>query len=410
MQPKKMVVAFVGGVVPDTREFDVPGYARAGNLAQIGFLDALHSAGFVIDVVLSNQPIAHYPKTRTIFKGARTVELFSGVSVKLVPLINLLVVRDISRALYIYGYLFFWSMRHMLKDRVIMTYNLNIPPVMPLLLLSRLTGSRLVSILYDVAWPEGYSVGWLRTAAYKTLIRLAENCIPKLDGRIVITDGIARRFAAGRHFIRVDGGVTDLVEQRLFALEPARNKGKLVLLFAGGLNDWNHVTLLIDAMRLCDSDHVELWLAGDGTRISDVRAAAAKDPRIVYHGVLNLDQLFEVYKKADVLLNLRNTIDPAMQYHFPSKLLEILAVGKPVITTSIAHIEEEYGPYCFVLHEETPQGFVRLLNTVCSLSEDERLEIGKRARAFILREHTWKRQGARIRQYLEHDVLKHMVP
>jgi glycosyltransferase involved in cell wall biosynthesis len=263
----------------------------------------------------------------------------------------------------------------------------------------------MVSILYDVAWPEGLKYGWLKTLVAKALIKSASSVIPKLDGRIVITDLIAKHYAPNGHFLRVDGGITELVQRRLFPLVSAPKGDSLILLFAGGIDEWNHIPLLLEMMRLYPDQAIQLWLAGNGAHLNDVIEAAKTDTRIVYHGTLNHDQLFELYKKADVLLNLRNTKDPAMQYHFPSKLLEILTVGKPVITTSIAHIREEYGPYCFVLVDETPTALMELVQKIKSMSPEERVLIGKKAREFMLREHTWKKQGQRIKEYLEKEVL-----
>lgn len=402
----KYAVAFVGQVVPDTSEYNsIPGFTRAGNLAQIGFLDGILHANIPLGVVLSSQPVAYFPQNKTIIKRGRPIELFPGVSVKLVPLINLFLVRDILRACYIYAYLLTWSLRNLRKVRIVLTYNLSVPPILPLLMLARLTGSKIVAILYDVAWPEGLTYGWIKTFIYKILTQSADSCIPRLDGRIVITDSIAKHFAPGKHFLRVDGGITELVQCRLFPLVPAKDDEDLVLLFAGGLDNWNHIPMMLDMMRRYPEQKLKLWIAGNGALVKDVLEAQKTDERILYHGVLNHDQLFELYKKADILLNLRNTKDPAMAYHFPSKLLEILTVGRPVISTPVAHAREVYGAYCFVLDEETPQALFERIQEITALSPEERLAFGQRARDYMLREHTWKRQGEKIRAYLEQEVL-----
>lgn len=401
----RSVIAFVGQVVPDTPEYDILGFTRAGNLAQIGFVDGFVHAGLPLDVVLSSQPIAYFPRSQTLVRGSRSVALFPGVAIKLVPLVNVFMLRDALRALYIYGYLFLWSLRHIRKRRLILCYNLSVPPILPLLVLSRMTGTKVIGILYDVVWPEGFTYDFVRHTVYKTLAVMAQWCIPRLDGRIVITDSIARKFAPGRSFLRIDGGVTELVINRLFPLETLEHNDRLTLLFAGGIDEWNHLPLLLQMMRERPDARIRLWLAGNGALVHLVKAAAQADPRIQYFGTLNHSQLFDLYQKADVLLNLRNTKDSTTQYSFPSKLLEILAVGKVVITTPIAHVDETYAPYCFVLKEESPQALFERIQEITALSPEERLAFGQRARDYMLREHTWKRQGEKIRAYLEHEVL-----
>jgi hypothetical protein len=402
---RKCVLAFVGQVVPDLPEYDIPGFGRAGNLAQIGFLDALNSAGVVPNLVLSGQPIAYYPKGNIIARWAHEVQFGNGIKVKLIPLINIYIIRDVLRAIYIYIYIICWGIKHFRDNRIILTYNLNVPPILPLLVVARLTGARLVSILYDVAWPESLTLGFVREFAYKTLIKISTWCIPRLDGRIVITNSISERYAPNEHALLVDGGVTDLVIGRLFPLKIGEEKKEIDILFAGGLDEWNHIPLLLEMMNNNQDNRCRLWLVGDGRCRNKVIQATKVNARIRYFGVLGHHDLFQLYQKADILLNIRNTSDPAMKYHFPSKLLEILTVGKPVITTSIAHAAEEYGRYCFILDEETPQALFERIQAIMALSPEERLAFGLRARDYMLREHTWKRQGEKIRAYLEQEVL-----
>jgi glycosyltransferase involved in cell wall biosynthesis len=401
---KETIVSFIGSVVPDTPEYVGPGFSRAGNLAQIGFLEAISTSGMRIGTVLSSQPVAHFPKGRVLIQGSRKVEVLPGLHETLVPLLNIFIVRDILRALYIYCYVFLWSLRHFGKRRIVITYNVGVPPVLPLQFIASLTGTKVTSIIYDIVPAAAYNKGIRKLLFYDCVMRLGQWAIPRLSGRIVITDPIAERFGGGKHYLRVDGGVTQAVVDRLFPLLPAETGQDLVLFFAGGINEWNHVPMLLEMMRTHPDARLQLWFAGSGASLPLVREAASRDSRIVYHGMLDLDQLFELYKRADVLLNLRNSSDPTMKYHFPSKLLEILAVGKPVLTTSITHIKAVYGDYCFILEDETLDGLFRVVQAISELGPVKRFEMGARARAFMLREYTWKAQGARIRAYLEGEV------
>ena len=115
------------------------------------------------------------------------------------------------------------------------------------------------------------------------------------------------------------------------------------------------------------------------------------------------DELFRKYAEADVLLNLRDMSDPALAYHYPSKLLEILVMGKPVITTNTNHTREAYGHICKVI-----DGIDELGNAVWELmrmSVKERCEYGKRAREWMLANKTWKAQGPAMREYIENKVV-----
>ncbi len=52
---------------------------------------------------------------------------------------------------------------------------------------------------------------------------------------------------------------------------------------------------------------------------------------------------------ADVLIDMRLTEALNTKYSFPSKLMEYLASGTPVITTCTGHVEEEFADIAYLL-------------------------------------------------------------
>jgi glycosyltransferase involved in cell wall biosynthesis len=122
-------------------------------------------------------------------------------------------------------------------------------------------------------------------------------------------------------------------------------------------------------------------------------------------GLLDHDALFRLYADADLLLNLRLTQAVNTPYLFPSKLLEYFAIGKPVLSTAVAHTEKEYGALCYILRDETAAGVAEAIRRIRAVPAGERRELGCRARAFMLAHRTWDAQGARIRAYLERQVF-----
>jgi glycosyltransferase involved in cell wall biosynthesis len=84
------------------------------------------------------------------------------------------------------------------------------------------------------------------------------------------------------------------------------------------------------------------------------------------------------------------------KYFFPSKLMEFLASGTPVISTCPGHVEEEFGDFLFPLKNETPEGLAAAIRHAETAAWETRREMGQRARAFMLANKTWRVQTARI--------------
>ena len=72
--------------------------------------------------------------------------------------------------------------------------------------------------------------------------------------------------------------------------------------------------------------------------------------------------------------------------------------GRPVLTTLLPGIPEEYHSYLFLAREETPEGLAASIEAVCA--REDLTAFGERAREFVLREKNWERQGARVYDFI----------
>ena len=90
-----------------------------------------------------------------------------------------------------------------------------------------------------------------------------------------------------------------------------------------------------------------------------------------------------------VLVNPRPPSLPEHRYNFPSKILEYLTTGRPVISTTSADIAEEYGKYLLLLTDETPEAFAHLIESTFARNPAELDEIGLRGRQYVLTEKDW---------------------
>lgn len=401
MPKSDMAVLFLGSLVPDTTEFVIPGFCRSGNLAQMGIVEGIYHAGMRVEI-LSGQPIAAFPGSKTLFCPRKVRDLGCGLWVVTIPSPNILFVREFFRGVYALFATMVWAFRNRNRARYIMTYNLYTPPILFSFLAARLTGSKLVPVLFDMGMPPD-DLGRLRMSIYRCVEWIARVMVPHFNGRVVITDRIAEDYARGRHALVIDGGITESVISRLFplCLSTEHEKGNFRMLCAGTLWPGNGVELLLEAMTLISDQDIELWFAGpDGSSLDAIKKRQKMDKRVVYKGILDHAALFKLYEDADLLLNVRVTRSMNTDYLFPSKMLEYLVVGKPVLSTAVAHVEKDYGDFCYIVEEETAAALAEKIVSVKRIPASERYELGCRARAFMLKNRTWDAQGKRILDYL----------
>ncbi|MGM9604483.1 MAG: glycosyltransferase, partial [Faecousia sp.] len=89
-----------------------------------------------------------------------------------------------------------------------------------------------------------------------------------------------------------------------------------------------------------------------------------------------------------------------VQYSFPSKTMEYMSTGTPVLTTALPCIPEEYHPHLYFIGEETPQGIAEALSRVLSHSDAELFAKGCQARRFVLEQRNNVVQAAKVLEML----------
>jgi glycosyltransferase involved in cell wall biosynthesis len=221
--------------------------------------------------------------------------------------------------------------------------------------------------------------------------------MPRFDGLVVVSDAIIRDFGLRAPHIRVEGGITE----SSFPASQHIDSTSFVIVSAGSLDEANGFRVLLAAFRDLRGDHYRLRIAGAGPLEAEVRRAAAQDSRIEYCGYLAFTDVLQLYGSADVLVNLRLTKSINTKYFFPSKLMEYMASGRPVISTCTGHVEEEFSDFTFLLREETPEGLAAAIQDVECLGKDAREQKGAMARDYVMANKTWGAQGRRVVRLIE---------
>lgn len=175
------------------------------------------------------------------------------------------------------------------------------------------------------------------------------------------------------------------------ALISDRNSGEIPeknatrdILYAGGIFESYGLGLLCEAFsQLKDSD-LRLILFGDGPFVPEIKKYADKDSRIVYMGTAMNDVVLEAEKRAALLVNPRFTGADYTLYSFPSKNLEYMITGTPVVTTRLAGIPEDHAPYIFTFDEETKEGFAATLRRILDEPSYKLRAFGEAARQYVI--------------------------
>jgi glycosyltransferase involved in cell wall biosynthesis len=169
------------------------------------------------------------------------------------------------------------------------------------------------------------------------------------------------------------------------------------ILYSGGLEPHFGVRLLLDAFALSKAPHWRLIITGKGAISGEIEQRAIGDPRILFKGLVSFDELKAIYAQATVFVNPRASTDPRVRYCFPSKLVEQMSTGVPVISTILPCLTAGFKKNLVLFSPETPEKLLESLLHVEQLGPESRLSVGQEARAFVVRECSLDVVGASIK-------------
>jgi glycosyltransferase involved in cell wall biosynthesis len=352
----------------------------------------------VIDAI-SMMPIASFPRGEGFFFPGFHFELSTGIPLICIPFVNMEPLKTPTAMLAFTVHILKRLLLQREQVKVILIYNLNLAFALPAFFMSRALKVPMVPIVADLPMPGSLSpdtlLRRLEAWAQKIVMR-------KTSGLIVLSRAMAMDFAPGRPFLYMEGGVSDdLISSPVLESNCATGDQQTkVLLYSGGLGYNGGVALLLDAFAQLANFEGELWICGRGLLEQKIRRIAQKDQRIHFLGFVGRKEFLHLLRQATLLINPRPSY-PENRYSFPSKLLEYLASGRPVISTATADIAEEYRDYIFLLREETPEALANLIEKTCSLPSEYLNTFGAKARDYVLKHKTWDIQGHRVCQFLK---------
>lgn len=395
-----MRVLFIGYAVSEDAANVLSGASVAGNRMQLGFLRVLAepTGDFAVDS-LTVLPLAAFPRDRTLWVREGDVDLGGSNVSRRLSFVNLPVLKQIMQVvsgIRVGGRL----MRAHKYDRIL-AFNMYPQVGIPAWWLGRWFRVPVVSLLADLPIDQDPD----RQVASKAMMvvhnELTRRLIRTCEGVIVLNQCAAQRYAPQAACLLLDGAIDASLDPP--DLEMGVHGPKNIV-FTGALVQYNGILPLIDAMRLVRTQDLVLDVYGDGQLATSVRDAASSEPNINYHGKVGSSAMASIQKGAFLLINPRVVADPISEVTFPSKVLEYMLSGTPILSTRLNGLRGEYEDKMYFIEGESAQSIAFAIDDLASRPPSELRDMGAKARRFVLHERSWAARAAAIRDFLAHGV------
>ena len=183
-------------------------------------------------------------------------------------------------------------------------------------------------------------------------------------------------------------------------LPEEKAEGKVVM-YAGALRAPYGVKNLVEGFIDYQNKDARLWIFGDGDYKEELKETVKKDSRITFFGAVPLKTVVEKELSATLMINPRPVDKEFTKYSFPSKNMEYMASGTPILTTRLPGMPSDYYDYIYTIDGNSKEDITKALEKVLSLSCEELFEKGKEAKEFVLTQKNNKIQSARILSLLQ---------
>lgn len=253
--------------------------------------------------------------------------------------------------------------------------------------------NRLTLIVTDLPeYADMHRVSRVRRVLRKWNNRLIERFMERVDRFVLLTEAMKNPLGVGDRPYIVMEGIYALAQE---ADSPACRKR--AILYSGRLNARYGVQKLLDAFAMLEDRDVQLWLCGAGEMEDAIRAAGAKDERIRFLGFRPQEDVWRMQREVSLLVNPRPNTEDFTRYSFPSKTMEYLASGTPVLMYKLDGIPPEYDAY---LNYADGESAADLAAAMAAMLRQAPFGRAQEARAFILREKNAAVQAGRILSFL----------
>ena len=174
-----------------------------------------------------------------------------------------------------------------------------------------------------------------------------------------------------------------------------------VIMYAGGVHREYGIRRMVDAFLKADVKGWQLHIYGDGNCEKELTQLSSEKENVKYFGTKPNSVIVEKQLEATLLVNPRLTDADYVKYSFPSKTMECMVSGTPLLTTKLPGMPKEYHEYVYLFEDESEDGMCETFKSVLDKSATEYHEKGNTAKEFVLQNKSNVIQAQKLLKFIK---------
>ena len=400
---EKMDVLFLGRLFSRKNEEQIRSKARvdmqdAANVLQWNLIDGFVAGGCEDVGVVSYLPIDSWPNHyKDAFVKGEVHEIDENITFHQTGFCNVTVIKQILNRNICNRVVKRWAKKDGDKKKVVVCYSCDNTLLRAVAAAKRIN-SDVVSVLViaDITeFAANNNPNLIQKLYVKNQIKTNDKLMSYVDKFVLLTKQMKDKLGITNPYMVMEGIVPP--REKCDNQSPENEK---TILYTGSLNKKYGIMELLEAFKLIEPLDYRLIICGLGNAEEDIRELASRDSRVDFRGKVPHNEVLKLQSEATVLVNPRQNNEEFTKYSFPSKTMEYLASGTPVVAYKLDGIPDEYDGYINYVSDNTPKTLATVIQNICEMPKEERVQMGRKGRDYVLEEKNNVRQTKRILDFI----------
>lgn len=347
-------------------------------------------------------PLPSYPRCKKIMCRKEDLKIDNDVTTHSIGYINFPLIKQLTIMCALFLKLIKRIILFKREDRndeiVVMTYNSASFVSVPVFLISKFLKITKVCLVVDI--PITFQD---KKSIYFKIAKTIDNYVSlklfkKYDAMISLVEQTVKDFAPGVPYKLINYAV------KKFEINSAKNVNidtdNIEITFTGALEEYYGIKEIVAAVKEMSLKY-RLNLYGRGSLENYLIKEMAENVNIKFHGLVSNEEAILAQCNSTILILMR-TNQELNKYAFPSKIIEYLASGTPIISTIIPSIPSDLNQFINYIDDYNPQAISNMIRIITLNNDTYRkyLEKSQRGKQHVLKNYTWKKQANEISEFL----------
>lgn len=330
-------------------------------------------------------PIGSYPKNYDdMFVKETSFEHIKGAKDINIGFLNLCYIKHFIREFYLKPHVARWTKKVGVRRKVIISYTLD-AAYLKSIKKAKIMDPSIITCAIVPDLPLYTNLSKNLSPLLKLYIKFNNIRLKKLlnyiDSYVLITEQMKDELPPNKPYQIIEAIAEDIFDKSSVSKTDDNIR---TILYTGTLHQKFGILHLLEAFSMIKDEKYRLVICGIGDSEKRIEEMAKLDSRIDFRGQVSRGEALRLQCTSTVLVNPRLNNEVFTRYSFPSKTMEYLASGTPVVSYKLDGIPDEYDKYITYVPDEKVESLRDTLISVCEKDAIELKRSGQKSRKFVL--------------------------